>query len=201
VILDPADNPPRGVILRSANMVLHPVNAADGPNYVKHYGSEAALAFLDSPWDAGQMAADAKANHERWARQGFASWMVDIVEPSGSVSENVAMLGFHDVNAPEGEVEFGWIIAPAHQGRRISTEASRMALEWLFSQFPDLTVVTKTKPTNVKSIRTSERLGFRLRENTGGRYICELNQQDWGDRRDPPSPASGATGRPPRASS
>jgi len=73
--------------------------------------------------------------------------------------------------------EIGWFLDQGYQGKGIAEEAARRSLEFLFSSLNAHKVIAITRDTNVKSIKLTERLGFRreghLRESgiqDGKRY-------------------------------
>lgn len=73
--------------------------------------------------------------------------------------------------------EIGWFLDQGYQGRGIAEEAVRCSLEFLFSDLNAHKVIAITCDTNLKSIKLTEKLGFRkeghLRESgieNGKRY-------------------------------
>jgi RimJ/RimL family protein N-acetyltransferase len=65
-----------------------------------------------------------------------------------------------------GEVEVGWVLAPAARGRGLATEAGRACLDWAFRDLDVPYVTAYIAPTNVNSIAVAERLGMTpLRED------------------------------------
>lgn len=172
-------NPPfEPVSLSTQRLRLRPVGAGDGPAYQPTYGSELAMEHLGgAPWTAEQCAENAAANEERWRQQGFASWLVDFVEPDGSVSKNVALLGFGPAR-PDGTVGFGWIVAPSHWRRGISREATEVALDWFFENF-DLQVLTETSHNNIASQKASASMGFKVVSTSGDKYVSAITATEW----------------------
>lgn len=65
---------------------------------------------------------------------------------------------------PEGwpMVEIGWLVAPAHQGQGIATEAGRAALTWAFAHLGIEQACSIIRPDNHASIRVAKKLGARL---------------------------------------
>lgn len=59
-----------------------------------------------------------------------------------------------------GEVEIGWRLAPAFQGRGLATEAARLALAHALGPLGIARVVAFTVPANERSWRLMERVGM-----------------------------------------
>lgn len=57
--------------------------------------------------------------------------------------------------------EIGWFLDQGYRGRGIAEEAARRSLEFLFSSLRAYKVIVISRDTNLKSIRLTERLGFR----------------------------------------
>ena len=65
-----------------------------------------------------------------------------------------------------GEVEVGWVLAPAARGRGLATEAGRACVDWAFRDLDVPYVTAYIAPTNANSIAVAERLGMTpLRED------------------------------------
>lgn len=72
----------------------------------------------------------------------------------------VGDLGLHFL--PDGQqVEIGYTLDPDYQGAGYATEAVKETLRYLFDDLKKHRVTASVDPTNSKSIRLLERLGFR----------------------------------------
>ena len=98
-------------VLTSDRLILRPITLGDAADYLPTYGNAEAMRYLGNPWTMEQCSENAQANGERWAKYGFASWLVDLIDESGQRHTGVALLGF---GAPHenGTVGFGWIVDP-----------------------------------------------------------------------------------------
>jgi len=175
------------VTLSSARLTLRPISAASAEDYLPTYGNADAMAMLGGPWDLARCRDNARANELRWTRQGFASWLVDLIDEAGKTHCAVALLGFGD--AKGDVVGFGWIVAPEYQRRGIARESSRLALDWFFANF-DLTVLTETIPANEPSIAASAAMGFALDHVSETEYVCSMSRAQY--RHDPRNSSNSA---------
>jgi RimJ/RimL family protein N-acetyltransferase len=96
-----------------------------------------------------------------WPLLGIGMWSV---EDRGS-GETVGHVGFfdfmRDCTPPiAGEVEMGWILAPAAQGKGLAGEACRAILDWFDGNFGTLPIYALISPGNEPSMRLAEKLGF-----------------------------------------
>ena len=89
-----------------------------------------------------------------WSLLGFGSWAVDL-------RENGECIGQVGVNKPANfpEVELGWLVYPAHEGKGFAFEAASAAREWAFGPRALNTLVSYIDPQNARSIALAERLG------------------------------------------
>jgi RimJ/RimL family protein N-acetyltransferase len=95
---------------------------------------------------------------DHWERHGFGLWTLrDRAE-----GVFVGRCGIRHVEI-EGadEVELGYALLPEYWGKGLAIEASRVALSIAFGELGLDEVVAFTRPTNVRSRRVMEKLGFR----------------------------------------
>lgn len=71
-----------------------------------------------------------------------------------------ALIGHVGFSPLEGDVEIGFAIGEAHQGRGLAAEAVAAASEWAFRTFGLDRILGVTAATNTASKRTLERAGF-----------------------------------------
>ncbi len=163
--------------LASDRLRLRPVSSDDVEGYLRLFGNAETMAYLGEPWTVEKCREDAAKNEERWAKYGFASWMVDYVNVDGSLDRNIALVGFGE---PRSEilVSFGWIVDPLYWRRGVSHESSLLVLNWFFASF-NHRVITETMPENIASRSLSEKLGFRHSTNMDAQYVCEITPEQW----------------------
>jgi len=77
------------------------------------------------------------------------------------------LAGFKGVPDSQGEVELGYGIDPACQGRGYATEAARALIAWAFQSPECITVIApNTKRSNVASNRVLKKVGMKVYEET-----------------------------------
>jgi ribosomal-protein-alanine N-acetyltransferase len=73
----------------------------------------------------------------------------------------IGMINYHHREAQNRRLELGYILAPAHQGRGLMTEAVEALLAYCFEELNVHRVHALIHPDNAASIRLVMRLGFR----------------------------------------
>jgi RimJ/RimL family protein N-acetyltransferase len=63
----------------------------------------------------------------------------------------------------EDEIEVGWVVAVAHRGKGLATEAAGAAIAYAFDVLGVDEVVAYTSPGNAASMRVMEKLGMTVR--------------------------------------
>lgn len=96
-----------------------------------------------------------------WELIGYGTWVVR--EKSGRFVGEMGFLSAHRGLGPEfDEVpEAGWIVAPSAQQKGFATEAMIAAHRWLATTLAPRRTVCMINPANTRSIRLSERCGYR----------------------------------------
>ena len=96
-------------------------------------------------WVAGEVGS--------WSLQGFGSWGIE--------TRDGAFVGQVGINKPSHfpEVELGYLIMPAFEGKGIAFEAAQAARAWAFDARSLETFVSYIDPKNARSIALAERLG------------------------------------------
>jgi ribosomal-protein-alanine N-acetyltransferase len=123
------------------------------------FGDTDTMRFWDRP------VSSTKADTERTLR-----WLAKTTSPydymAWAVTERaedqcIGMVCYHHREQRNKRLEIGYIIAPAHQGRGIGTEAVRAVLEYCTGTLGAHRVHALIHPENHRSMRLVERLGFR----------------------------------------
>jgi ribosomal-protein-alanine N-acetyltransferase len=81
-----------------------------------------------------------------------------LTDPDGT-RRVIGTCGFHAPPGPEGRVEVGYSIQPAHQRQGVATEAVRALFDWAVEQGVDR-FRASVSPGNVGSLAIITRLGF-----------------------------------------
>ena len=93
---------------------------------------------------------------------GYGMWIVE----EKKTGEVIGRVGFDDREIPDGHggmrriLEFGYLIAPSHQGKGIATEVCKAALRYLFETYEEDVVTSLIEPENDISIRFAGKLRF-----------------------------------------
>jgi ribosomal-protein-alanine N-acetyltransferase len=94
---------------------------------------------------------------EDWDRVGYGPWTLR--DRGGGAFVGRGGLQRATIDGVD-EVELGYALRPEWWGRGLATEVSRAALELAFERLELPNVVAFTMPTNVRSRRVMEKLGF-----------------------------------------
>ena len=89
---------------------------------------------------------------EKW--DWYAMWMIE--NEDGIHIGDLCFKGYEDGKNPE----VGYGINDEFQGRGYATEATKLALEWAFSQSGVMAVEAETDPDNIASQKVLEKCGF-----------------------------------------
>jgi len=89
------------------------------------------------------------------------------------------LVGFKGYPDDRGEVEIGYGIAPAYQGRGYTTEAARALIDWAFES-PDCVsvIAAEVDRTNVASIRILEKVGLTHYREKGDLQFWRISRLD-----------------------
>jgi RimJ/RimL family protein N-acetyltransferase len=114
----------------------------------------------------------------RWIQHGVPMWALFRKADQAFVGR----CGFQILEATK-EVELAYTLLPDAWGNGYATEASRACLEHAFTALKWDRVVSRTRPTNSRSLRVMEKLGFQVEkegEDTGGAAVFEfLTREMW----------------------
>ncbi|MDF1873896.1 GNAT family N-acetyltransferase [Vannielia sp.] len=110
--------------------------------------------YMGGPIDRQKMWFWLSSEVGSWALLGHGSFAVDLRESD----EFIGQVG---VNKPEHfpEVELGWCIWPAHEGKGYAREAAEAARGWAYRAGVADTLVSYIHPKNARSIALARRLG------------------------------------------
>ena len=146
--------------LRTERLLMRPASAADVEDLVALHADPLVRETFGTPTRAEIEEWVGRAEDE-WAERGHGR--VTLLDPDGG-----AFLGRCGLKWwPEfGEVEVGWVLAPAARGRGLATEAGRACLDWAFRDLDIPYVTAYISPGNANSIAVAGRLGMTpLRED------------------------------------
>jgi ribosomal-protein-serine acetyltransferase len=112
------------------------------------------MPWLDVTLSEDDLRAWATVEHEKAAAGHSAQFvMVDGGEIAG-------VIGFHEFDVPHGQVDLGYWVAEARQGRGLVTRAAEVLIGLAFEQLGLNRIGIKTATGNTRSRAIPERLGF-----------------------------------------
>jgi len=153
--------------LTTDRLTLRATKFEDFEAYAHFYASDRAKFdnILDR-WDAWHAFAFEASG---WALRGYGSWSL-------KHRADDALIGQIGIirHAPRARAEqswqlpeFAWQLYDGYEGKGMAYEASRAALDWLFSNTHITALLSFIKPQNKRSIRLAERLGAKIDEPNG----------------------------------
>jgi ribosomal-protein-alanine N-acetyltransferase len=153
-----ATDPDAPRLLEGRRLLLRPITRDDAAGLHEAYGDPAAMRF----WDfAASLDVAETAQRIGWSLQAsprfHACWAV-VLRDDARV---VGMLNYHHREPWNRRLEIGYILARAHWGRGLMSEALRVFLAHCFGALGSHRVEATIEPANLASIRLAEHLGFR----------------------------------------
>lgn len=146
--------------IETDRLLLRQWREADFDTYADYYGDESTAKFVGGcmPRHTAWRHMAAVVGH--WVLRGFGIWAVEV----RSSRQLVGGVGLWE---PEGwpELEVGYWLTPAGQGKGYATEATIRARDYAYHALRAKTLVSYIHPDNTSSIRLAERVGA-TREQT-----------------------------------
>jgi RimJ/RimL family protein N-acetyltransferase len=141
-------------VLRGARVLLRPLALTDLRRCVKWFSDPEVIRFL------GRNSPVTMAEEERWFRayERRTDEQIFAIEVAG---DHIGNLGLHKIDRVHRKAEVGIVIGePTFWSKGYGTEAMRLALRYGFDDLGLSKVSLDVLETNVRAIRTYERLGF-----------------------------------------
>jgi UDP-4-amino-4,6-dideoxy-N-acetyl-beta-L-altrosamine N-acetyltransferase len=141
-------------VLRGARALLRPLALTDLRRCVKWFSDPEVIRFL------GRNSPVTMAEEERWFRdyERRTDEQIFAIEVEG---DHIGNLGLHKIDRIHRKAEVGIVIGePTFWSKGYGTEAMRLALRYGFDDLGLNKVSLDVLETNVRAIRTYERLGF-----------------------------------------
>jgi ribosomal-protein-alanine N-acetyltransferase len=88
----------------------------------------------------------------------YAGWARVVVHTQDRIV--IGDAGFKSMPVAGGEVEIGYGIVPAYQGRGLATEAAAALIDWAFSDHRVSAITAECREDNLASIRVLEKLAM-----------------------------------------
>lgn len=157
-------------------LVLRPLRDDDLDAMSILLGDAEALALWGAPLEREGVRQWIERNMARYAADGFGRCAV-VLRATGEIVGDCGLIRTSVEGADE--IELGWIVARAHQGRGIATEAGRAWRDHAFGCLQLERIVSMISEANVASRRVAQKLGMRVERHAvwGGApmlmYACE----------------------------
>lgn len=96
-----------------------------------------------------------------WPVMGFGYWAVE-EKATGALIGDIGFGDFKRDIEPslKGDLEAGWVLAPAAFGKGYASEGLHVAIDWAKAHFPDKPISCIIDPDNAPSIRLAEKFDF-----------------------------------------
>lgn len=122
-----------------------------------------------------------------WTLLGYGFWAIEDRVSGRLIGEIGVMDAKRDIDPPiRDELEAGWALMPASQGKGFASEALAAALAWSDGSLGRPRLAALISPDNLPSIKLAERHGFKVRDRTRYRgepaVVFERPGSDWAER-------------------
>jgi len=121
-----------------------------------------------------------KISKIRMAEESFHPWFTYWLIVISEKPYGVGLVGFKGHPDSKGEVEIGYGIDPAYQGKGYMTEAVRSLIGWAFQHEDCLSVIApNTQKSNVASNRVLEKVGMKIYHETTDALFWRSSKQSF----------------------
>jgi len=142
--------------MRSPRLTLRACTKTDGSVLESLYSDPEVARFIGGDrLDAEAARRQASTFASVWRDHSYGQSVLIDTESGGAVGR----AGLHPWPA-WGELELGWVLRRANQGRGLAREAAQVWLDWATTARPAPYLISVIHPDNSASIRLAERLGF-----------------------------------------
>jgi [ribosomal protein S5]-alanine N-acetyltransferase len=148
---------PRPARLETPRLELRPFTLADVRPMADVLGDPVSMRFYPHPLSLEETAAWVSRNMARFERDGLGLWAITLRETGEVVGDCGAVPQV--VDGAE-ELELGWHLHPAHQGRGYATEAAIAWRDHAFATTGRDRLISLILDENAPSRRVAERIGM-----------------------------------------
>jgi RimJ/RimL family protein N-acetyltransferase len=148
---------PRVARLETPRLVLRPFEPGDLDPMAEVLGDPVSMRFYPHPFSRDETRAWIERNRARFERERLGLWAVTLREGGEVVGDCGAVAQVVD---GAGELELGWHLHPAHQGRGYATEAAAAWRDHAFAVTGRARLISLILEGNVPSRRVAERIGM-----------------------------------------
>lgn len=145
----------------SPRLAFRRMHAGDLDDMARLLGDPAVMAFYPRPRSRDEAAAWIRWNEENYARDGYGLWILHDLD--GSFVGDCG-LTWQPVDG-RSELEIGYHVLPAFQGRGLATEAASACRDLARSRGIER-LVAITHPRNLASQRVAQKVGLTLEKKT-----------------------------------
>jgi RimJ/RimL family protein N-acetyltransferase len=143
--------------LETSRLVLRPLEPGDLDPVAEALGDPVSMRFYPHPFSRDETRAWIERNRARFERDGLGLWAVTLRDGGEVVGDCGAVR--QEVDGIE-ELELGWHLHPARQGRGYATEAAAAWRDYAFAVTGRDRLVSLILEENVPSRRVAERIGM-----------------------------------------
>ncbi|HEV3142621.1 MAG TPA: GNAT family N-acetyltransferase [Gemmataceae bacterium] len=168
-------------ILETERLYLRGFTAGDLDLLHRLYSNAEVMSFISvdgRPYTRERTEERLAAAIYRWTQHGIPMWAVF----RKADQEFVGRCGFQIYEATK-EIELAYTLLPQAWGNGYATEASLACLDHVFTVLNWDRVVSRTRPTNTRSLHVMEKVGFQIEkvgEDIGGAAVFEfLTREMW----------------------
>jgi len=149
--------PRRAARLATPRLELRPFRPGDVGRMAEVLGDPVSMRFYPHPLTLEETEAWVDQNIARFERDGLGLWAV-VLTATGEVVGDCGAVPQH-VDASD-ELELGWHVHPAHQGRGYATEAAAAWRDHAFASTDRERLISLILEGNLPSRRVAERIGM-----------------------------------------
>jgi [ribosomal protein S5]-alanine N-acetyltransferase len=166
--------------LETPRLLLSRPTAADRSDLLTFYTDPRVMATLGGLRTPDELDAVLRRLLDNWERVGFDLW----VARQRSDGQFVGRGGLRRIRIAErDEVEVGYGLVPDFWGQGLAVELARESVRVAFGILGLADLISFTLPTNLRSRRVMEKVGFRYErdgEHAGLSHVfCRLRREDW----------------------
>lgn len=167
-------------ILETERLSLRPLEPADEASMLEVWGDPVAMRFYPQALDREGVRQWIERNRQRFAEYGGGLFGV-VVKATGELIGDCGPTR-QEVEGCE-ETEIGYHIQRRHWGRGYAPEAARACIEFAFSRWKPVRVISLIRPENLPSRRVAEKNGLVLDKVVLWRNfdhcIYQMKWEDW----------------------
>jgi len=143
--------------LETDRLVVRPFEPGDLERMAEVLGDPASMRFYPHPFSLEETRAWIGRNRVRFEQTGLGLWAITLREGGEVVGDCGAVPQLID---GIDELELGWHLHPAHQGRGYATEATAAWRDHAFAATGRTRLISLILEANVPSRRVAERIGM-----------------------------------------